>query len=109
MSLASPQSFTTTETLDGRARYALQHHLRSFLPLLIVEMAASGASMRLTVDVTPLTEENTHAGPFRDAAIAAFKARRFALPVQLDDTFEQVWRQIEERYKRNYLTPVQAQ
>jgi hypothetical protein len=70
-------------------------------------MEAPGGRMRLTVDVLPLAEENSY-GPYRDVALAAFKGRRFALPVQLEDTFEQVWSQIEERYKRNYLTPAQA-
>jgi hypothetical protein len=63
--------------------------------------------MRLTVEVLPLAAENSH-GPYRDVALAAFKGRKFALPVQLEDTFEEVWKQIEERYKRNYLNPTQA-
>lgn len=70
-------------------------------------MTAPGARMRVTVEVLPLAEENSH-GPYRDVALEAFKGRKFALPVQLEDTFEQVWSQIEERYKRNYLTPIQA-
>jgi UDP-galactopyranose mutase len=70
-------------------------------------MAAPAARMRLTVDVLPLAEEDSH-GPYRHVALAAFKGRKFALPVQLDNTIEQVWTQIEERYKRNYLTPAQA-
>jgi hypothetical protein len=63
--------------------------------------------MRLTVDVLPLAEENSY-GPYRDVALETFKGRKFALPVNINDTFEQVWKQIEERYKRNYLTPAQA-
>jgi hypothetical protein len=63
--------------------------------------------MRLTVLVEALAEENAH-GEFRDVALAAFKERRFAMPVQLDDTFETVWRDIEQRYKTNYLAPHQA-
>lgn len=63
--------------------------------------------LRLTVDVLPLAEENSH-GRYRDVAVAAFKPRKFALPVNWEDTFETVWRQIEERYTRNYLTPAQA-
>ncbi|KAF2683449.1 hypothetical protein K458DRAFT_419049 [Lentithecium fluviatile CBS 122367] len=70
-------------------------------------MAASNNRMRLIVEVLPLLVENAH-GPHQAAAMAAFKGRKFALPVQTDHTFEQVWRQIEERYKRNYLSPAQA-
>jgi hypothetical protein len=70
-------------------------------------MAAPTARMRLTVEVLPLTEENAH-GPFSERAIAAFKGRKFALPVRLEDTFEQVWSQIEQRYKKNYLDAQQA-
>jgi hypothetical protein len=70
-------------------------------------MAAPNARMRLTVEVLPLLAENAH-GPHQAAAIAAFKGRKFALPVQSDHSFGQVWRQIEERYKRNYLDPMQA-
>ncbi|OCK76571.1 hypothetical protein K432DRAFT_396330 [Lepidopterella palustris CBS 459.81] len=33
---------------------------------------------------------------------------RFALPVEPDQTFGQIWTLVEERYKRNYLTPTQA-
>jgi hypothetical protein len=63
--------------------------------------------MRLTVDVLPLDEENAH-GPYRDHALAVFKGRKFALPVQWSDTFAQVWEQIERRYKKNYLDAQQA-
>ncbi|PVI01319.1 hypothetical protein DM02DRAFT_727957 [Periconia macrospinosa] len=70
-------------------------------------MAAPNGRMRLTVEVLPLTSENAH-GPNRAAALAEFKGRKFALPVQLDHTFEQVWQQIEERYKKNYLSQLQA-
>lgn len=63
--------------------------------------------MRLTVEVLPLVAENAY-GPHQAAALAAFKGRKFALPVELQHTFEKVWRQIEERYKRNYLSPMQA-
>jgi hypothetical protein len=63
--------------------------------------------MRLTVEVLPLEEENAH-GPYRDHALAVFKGRKFALPVRWSDTFEQVWNQIEQRYKKNYLDPQQA-
>jgi hypothetical protein len=71
------------------------------------KMAASSVRMRLTVEILPLEAENSH-GPYQAAALAAFKGRKFALPVQLEDTFEKVWSQIDERYKRNYLTPPQA-
>ncbi|CAO2649175.1 Nn.00g101240.m01.CDS01 [Neocucurbitaria sp. VM-36] len=70
-------------------------------------MAAPGARMRLTVEVLPLEAENAH-GPYRAQAIAAFKGRKFALPVQLEDTFERVWSLIEQRYKTNYLDAQQA-
>jgi hypothetical protein len=65
--------------------------------------------MRLTVDVQPLAEENSH-GPYRAAALqhAAFKGRKFALPVQLEDTLEEVWARIEARYTQNYLTAAEA-
>jgi hypothetical protein len=70
-------------------------------------MAIPDRRMRLTVEVLPLTEANAH-GPYRSEAIAAFKGRKFALPVQLEDTFERVWSQIELRYKTNYLDALQA-
>lgn len=70
-------------------------------------MAASGTRMRLTVEVLPLVAENAH-GPYRDQALAIFKGRKFALPVLAEDTFEQVWAQIEQRYKTNYLDAHQA-
>ena len=63
--------------------------------------------MRLTVLVEALAEENAY-GEYREIALAAFKERKFAMPVQLDDTFETVWRDIEQRYKTNYLAPHQA-
>lgn len=70
-------------------------------------MAAPNARMRLTIEVLPLAAENAY-GPYQAAALEAFKGRKFALPVQTEHTLDQVWRQIEERYKRNYLTPLQA-
>ncbi|KAF1846030.1 uncharacterized protein K460DRAFT_338882 [Cucurbitaria berberidis CBS 394.84] len=70
-------------------------------------MAVPVARMRLTVEVLPLEAANAH-GPYRAQAIAAFKGRKFALPVQLEDTFERVWGQIEQRYKTNYLDAQQA-
>lgn len=70
-------------------------------------MAVPGTRMRLTVVVEALAEENAH-GDYRLEALAAFKERRFAMPVQLDDTFETVWSDIEQRYKTNYLSPQQA-
>src|SRR5690242_541938 len=70
-------------------------------------MAAPGARMRLTVVVEALAEENA-VGQYRDMALAAFKERKFAMPVQLEDTFETVWSDIEHRYKTNYLSPQQA-
>lgn len=63
--------------------------------------------MRLTVEVLPLADENAH-GPYREQAIAAFKGRKFALPVQSEDNLERVWTQIEQRYKTNYLSAQQA-
>jgi hypothetical protein len=63
---------------------------------------AAPARVRLTVEVLPLAAENAH-GPLRACAIEAFKGRRFAMPVRWEDTFEDVWGQIEQRYKKNYL------
>ncbi|KAJ4300977.1 hypothetical protein N0V90_003066 [Kalmusia sp. IMI 367209] len=63
--------------------------------------------MRLTVNVLALTAENAQ-GPYQAEALAAFKQRNFAIPVRPDDTFEQVWHKIEERYTKNYLEPQQA-
>lgn len=60
--------------------------------------------MRLTVKVLPLTAANAP-GPYQAEALAAFQQRVFALPVDAADTFELVWRKIEERYKNNYLAP----
>lgn len=80
---------------------------RAYRCVTFSEMAAPGARMRLTVEVLPLTADNVH-GPFRAQAMAAFKGRKFALPVQLEDTFEQVWAKIEQRYKHNYLDAQQA-
>ena len=72
-------------------------------------MAAPVSRMRLTIEVLPLAAEDSHGpGPYREAALAALKGRRFALPVQVDHTFEQIWPQIESRYKRNYLKPHEA-
>jgi hypothetical protein len=70
-------------------------------------MEAPSKRMRLTVVVEALAEENAH-GDYRDVALAAFKERKFAMPVQLDVTFEAVWADIEQRYKTNYLDPQQA-
>jgi hypothetical protein len=70
-------------------------------------MPAPSVRMRLTVEVLPLAEEDAH-GPHRATALAALKLRKFALPVQPEDTFELVWSRIEQRYKRNYLDATQA-
>ncbi|KAJ4370372.1 hypothetical protein N0V83_004890 [Neocucurbitaria cava] len=70
-------------------------------------MAATGARLRLTVQVLPLEAEHAH-GPHRAQAVALSKGRKFALPVQSEDTFEQVWTRIEQRYKANYLNAQQA-
>ncbi|KAF2262522.1 hypothetical protein CC78DRAFT_618434 [Lojkania enalia] len=70
-------------------------------------MATRKTVMRLTVEVLPLEIED----PSRyvpAAHLEALKGRKFALPVQLEDTLERVWALAEERYKRNYLTPPQA-
>jgi hypothetical protein len=55
---------------------------------------SASVSMRLSVEVPALD--------------ARFKPRKFALPVQANDTLERVWVQIEARYKRNYLDAQQA-
>ncbi|KAL5114761.1 hypothetical protein ACEQ8H_007323 [Pleosporales sp. CAS-2024a] len=70
-------------------------------------MAPPRARTRLTVEVLPLAADNAH-GAHRAHALAAFKGRRFALPVCSDDTFETVWAHIEHRYKTSYLSPQQA-
>ncbi|XPS79427.1 hypothetical protein M3J09_011411 [Ascochyta lentis] len=70
-------------------------------------MAVPGTRMRLTVVVESLAEENAH-GEYRDEALKVFKERKFAMPVQLHDTFETVWSDIEQRYKTNYLNAQQA-
>jgi hypothetical protein len=70
-------------------------------------MAAPDPKIKLIIHVLPLTAENAH-GEYRDVALESFEARKFALSFQWQDTFEQVWHQIEERHKRNYLTPAQA-
>lgn len=70
------------------------------------EMAAPGARIRLTIEVLPLTADNVH-GARRAQTLAAFKSRKFALPVQSEDTLETVWKQIEYRYKTNYLNTEQ--
>ncbi|KAF2624276.1 hypothetical protein BU25DRAFT_476412 [Macroventuria anomochaeta] len=84
---------------------------RAFLPYhrfhLPSQMAAPGARMRLTVVVEALAEEDAH-GQYRELALEAFKERKFAMPVRLEDTFETVWADIEQRYKTNYLNPQQA-
>lgn len=97
----------------GRAAAQRQERVLACLPagpaplLLSLDMAATGARMRLTVVVEALAEENAH-GEYRDMALAAFKERKFAMPVQLDNTFETVWNDIETRYKTNYLSAQQA-
>lgn len=70
-------------------------------------MAAPGARMRLAVLVEALAEENA-IGQHREEALEVFKERKFAMPVQLEDTFETVWNDIEQRYKTNYLDARQA-
>lgn len=63
--------------------------------------------MRLTIRVLPLTADNAP-GAFQAEALAAFQQRVFALPVDAEDSFEHVWRKIEERYQSNYLEPQYA-
>jgi hypothetical protein len=70
-------------------------------------MAEPNTRMRLIVEVLPLVAENAH-GPHQAAALAAFKGRKFALPVHSGLFFRDVWGLVEERYKRNYLDPTQA-
>ncbi|KAF1949352.1 hypothetical protein CC80DRAFT_598951 [Byssothecium circinans] len=71
-------------------------------------MATPATRMRLTVEVLSLVAENAR-GPHQAAALQAFtKSRKFALPVELEHTIEQVWQQIEDRYKRNYLSQLEA-
>jgi len=63
--------------------------------------------MRLIIEVLPLTADNAH-GPDAAVALDVFKGQKFALSVALDQSLEQAWNEIEERFKRNYLTPAQA-
>ncbi|KAF3041447.1 hypothetical protein E8E11_000718 [Didymella keratinophila] len=70
-------------------------------------MEAPSKRMRLAVVVEALAEENAH-GDYRDVALASFKERKFAMPVQRDMTFEAVWADIEQRYKTSYLDAQQA-
>ncbi|KAF1920266.1 hypothetical protein BDU57DRAFT_438942 [Ampelomyces quisqualis] len=71
-------------------------------------MAVPGATtMRLTVQVLPLAEEDAH-GPYRSRALEVFKGRKFAMPVPWGATLEHVWSLIEQRYVDNYLEAQQA-
>jgi hypothetical protein len=88
-------------------RCAFLQRFRDPVGMMPAPGAPSVQMMRLTVEVLPLEEENAH-GPYRDHALAVFKGRKFALPVRWDDTLGQVWSQIEQRYKTNYLDPQQA-
>ncbi|KAH8726212.1 hypothetical protein GQ44DRAFT_771408 [Phaeosphaeriaceae sp. PMI808] len=70
-------------------------------------MAPIGARMRLTIEVLPLVVANADEA-FQTDALSMFKGRKFALPVQLEDTFKNVWTLIEQRYKENYFNSQEA-
>lgn len=65
--------------------------------------------MKLIVEVNELLPENVP-GQYQAAAAAAatFKERKFALPVRSDMRIGEVWKAIEERYKKNYLHDAQS-
>lgn len=65
--------------------------------------------MRLIVQVLPLSEGPANSlAAYSRIPITPRKPNRFTLPVRPEQTFEQIWTFVEERYKRNYLTPAQA-
>lgn len=64
-------------------------------------MEEQSRRLRLIIEVLPLPAAET------DAA-HGFKGRKFALPVFAEQTIGDVWRLIEERYKRNYLQYTEA-
>jgi len=99
---APPQGFFC-KSLQHVKLAALPHaHFGPGTWSTVSAMAAPGKRMRFTIEVLPLAPENAH-GPHRDQALAAtFKDRRFGLPLHSEDTFEQVWAQIEQRFKQNY-------
>ena len=71
-------------------------------------MAPRGSgTMRLTIQVLPLAEEDAR-GAHTSRALEFFKGRRFALPVKANDSFAAVWQQIEQRHVENYLDAQQA-
>jgi hypothetical protein len=62
--------------------------------------------MRLLVKVWPPDDQKARLGKRkRDEAAPV----QFAIPVKSDEVFERVWQRIEERYKRNYISPEEAQ
>lgn len=65
--------------------------------------------MRLIVQVLPLSKGPANSlAAYSSIPITPRKPNKFTLPVRPEQTFEQIWRLVEERYKRNYLTPAQA-
>lgn len=65
--------------------------------------------MRLIVQVLPLSKGPANSlAAYSSIPITPRKPNKFTLPVRPEQTFEQIWTLVEERYKRNYLTPAQA-
>jgi len=65
--------------------------------------------MRLLVEVEPADggPSSSLSGAYANIKLKG-KPALFSLPVQPHYTFAQVWTMIEERYKRNYLSPSQT-
>ncbi|ORY09312.1 hypothetical protein BCR34DRAFT_589417 [Clohesyomyces aquaticus] len=70
-------------------------------------MSTPGKRVRLRVQVRALRPEDSH-GPRRAAIAAAFKPRNFGISVNSEDTFDQVWQDVEKRYKESYLNVDEA-
>lgn len=62
--------------------------------------------MRLLVKVLPLAQGP--ANSLYSDVVLAQKPVLFSLPVKPEWTFGRLWPLIEERYKKNYLSPAQA-
>lgn len=93
---------------DRRFRLLFSNPVRYIGNWSALDMAAPGAStMRLTIQVLPLAEEDAR-GSHALRALEFFKGRKFALPVRWEDNFAQVWQKIEQRYVENYLDAQQA-
>lgn len=65
--------------------------------------------MRLTVKVLPLMQGPASSLNYEPAVSRGPPPAQFALPIDPDTTIDAIWRRIEARYTRNYLTQQQAQ